>query len=146
MKRFHVHLSVANLESSAAFYTGLFGQEPTTRHDDHAKWMLEDPRVNFAISSRGRKPGLDHLGIQVDSTEELLELQHRAEHASPGEVRLQPDARCCYAHSDKHWARDPQGISWEHFHTLGETPDFGTDAATNAPACCIPASTASACC
>lgn len=146
MKRFHAHLSVADLESSTTFYTNLFGQEPTTRHVDHAKWMLEDPRVNFAISSRGRRPGLDHFGFQAESAEELLELQDRAERASPGEVRLQPDARCCYAKGEKHWTRDPDGVSWEHFQTLGDIPDFGSDASADSSTCCTPTAATSSCC
>lgn len=146
MKRFHVHLSVADLESSTTFYTGLFGQEPTARHADYAKWMIEDPRVNFAISSRGRKPGLDHFGFQAESTQELLELQGRAEQASPGEVLQQPEARCCHASGDKHWTRDPQGISWEHFQTIGEIPDFGSDTTSDSSACCTPAVATTTCC
>jgi lactoylglutathione lyase len=141
MKRFHVHTHVENLQASIAFYSKLFGAEPTRVESDYAKWMLEDPRINFAISTRGEKPGIDHLGFQTDTEEELAELKARAEAA---DIALQDEGAttCCYARSDKHWITDPQGIAWEHFHTLGDIPVFSEKKAAVAS----PASEASACC
>jgi catechol 2,3-dioxygenase-like lactoylglutathione lyase family enzyme len=145
MKRLHVHLSVRDLEQSIGFYTSLFGSEPTVLETDYAKWMLDDPRVNFAISQRGRALGVDHLGIQVDEGSELSEVAARLQRA--GEPILeQKDATCCYARSDKAWVADPQGVSWETFHTLGEETAYGTDdapvatpaAEAQASACCAP--------
>lgn len=139
MKRFHVHAHVEDLAQSIAFYAKLFGAEPTRQESDYAKWMLEDPRINFAISTRGGKPGVDHLGIQTDSEEELAALKGRAEAA---ELSLQDtgETSCCYARSDKYWVIDPQGIAWEQFHTLRDIPTFGGAAAQPA------AAAASACC
>lgn len=152
MKRFHVHVHVADLDRSVAFYSRLFGAEPSRREGDYAKWMLEDPRLNFAISSRaGRALGVNHLGFQADDDGELAELRGRADAALATEAgRLVDEGRvdCCYAKSDKHWVIDPQGIAWEQFHTLGSIPTFGgsavaepaPDAATPAAgACCGPA-------
>lgn len=135
MKRFHVHAHVDDLAASVAFYSKLFGAEPTRREGDYAKWMLDDPRINFAISSRGGKPGVDHLGIQTDSEEELAALKASAEAA---ELALHDtgETSCCYARSDKHWIVDPQGIPWEHFHTLADIPTFGGQPAPAASACC----------
>ncbi len=140
MNRLHVHLHVADLEGSVRFYTALFGQKPTKRESDYAKWMLEDPRVNFALSARGRQPGLGHLGIQVESKSELEAATSRAE-AAAGTVEIEDAARCCYAVSDKSWAVDPQGIRWETFFTTGDIAEFGSDAQNAAPpaapgACC----------
>jgi lactoylglutathione lyase len=142
MKRFHVHAHVEDLQASVAFYARLFGAPPTRLESDYAKWMLDDPRVNFAISTRGGKPGVDHLGIQTDSEEELVELKARAEAA---DLALQDvgETSCCYARSDKYWVTDPQGIAWEQFHTLHDVPTFGVNRAalSDAPAsaCCPPA-------
>lgn len=140
MKRFHVHVHVDDLSHSIAFYSQLFAAQPARVEEDYAKWMLEDPRVNFAISTRGQKPGLDHLGFQVDGADELAELKARAEAA---EMALfdEGNTTCCYARSEKHWVTDPQGIAWEHFHTLGNIPMFNeAGAATPQPgACCAPA-------
>lgn len=141
MKRFHVHAHVEDLQASVAFYAKLFGAPPTRLEADYAKWMLDDPRINFAISSRGGKPGVDHLGFQTDSEEELVALKARAEAA---ELALHDtgEANCCYARSDKHWIVDPQGIAWEHFHTLADILTFGGEPApavttvTTASACC----------
>jgi catechol 2,3-dioxygenase-like lactoylglutathione lyase family enzyme len=140
MKRFHVHTHVEDLQASIAFYSKLFAAAPTRVEGDYAKWMLDDPRINFAISTRGGKPGIDHLGFQVDSQEELAELKQRAQAA---DLALQDDGEttCCYARSDKHWITDPQGIAWEHYHTLGDIPVFNEKAAPAAaagPACCPP--------
>jgi len=138
MKRFHAHISVNDLQESVGFYTRLFGQEPSKRMEDYAKWMLEDPRVNFAISSRGHRAGLNHFGFQVDGPQELLELKRLAESASGAGVLDQPDAACCYARSEKHWTIDPQGLAWEHFHTMSDALEFGVDAPSEGGGCCIP--------
>jgi catechol 2,3-dioxygenase-like lactoylglutathione lyase family enzyme len=143
MKRFHVHVAVDDLAANIRFYSTVFGTQPSVVKDDYAKWMLEDPRVNFAISSRGAKPGLDHLGLQVDSDEELAGLR-----AQVGKAEIaafdQSQAACCYAKSDKYWINDPQGIAWETFHTLDQIPLFGADAkiegrGDESSACCAPA-------
>jgi lactoylglutathione lyase len=140
MKRFHVHAHVEDLGQSVAFYTKLFGAEPTRLEGDYAKWMLEDPRINFAISTRGGQPGVDHLGIQTDTEEELVELKERARSADMTLLDV-GETTCCYARSDKYWLTDPQGIAWEQFHTLGSIPVFSERArdeavAAPAPACC----------
>ncbi|MEO6277214.1 ArsI/CadI family heavy metal resistance metalloenzyme [Roseateles sp.] len=137
MKRFHVHAHVENLQASVAFYAKLFGAAPTRLEGDYAKWMLDDPRINFAISTRGGKPGVDHLGIQTDSEEELVELKAQAE-AADMTLQDEGETTCCYARSDKYWVTDPQGIAWEQFHTLHDTPTFGVDRAAEpaASACC----------
>ena len=143
MKRFHVHLHVDNLDQSVGFYSKLFAAAPTRVEADYAKWMLDDPRINFAISTRGSKPGVDHLGFQTDDEHELLALKARAEAADMA-LLDEGETTCCYARSDKHWVTDPQGIAWEHFHTLGDIPVFNeakkTDAKTAAAtsACCSP--------
>lgn len=142
MKRFHVHAHVQDLQASIAFYSRLFGAAPTRVESDYAKWMIDDPRINFAISTRGGEPGVDHLGIQTDSAEELAELKARAEAA---DLALQDEGEttCCYARSEKHWVTDPQGIAWEHFHTLDSIPVFSERqppvAASETSACCAPA-------
>jgi catechol 2,3-dioxygenase-like lactoylglutathione lyase family enzyme len=126
MKRFHIHLAVDNLQQNIDFYSALFQAEPTVLEADYAKWMLDDPRINFAISSRGRKPGLDHLGLQVEFDHELETVQQGlASAALP--VAPQKQAACCYAESNKYWTVDPQGIAWEAFHSLGSIPMFGED-------------------
>lgn len=140
MKRFHIHLHVDDLAKSVAFYSKLFAAEPTRVECDYAKWMLEDPRLNFAISTRGGKAGVDHLGFQADDAEELAELKARAESADLALVN-EGETTCCYARSDKHWVTDPQGIAWEHFHTLANVPVFSeakAEPATEASACCTP--------
>ncbi len=138
MKRFHAHVAVENIKTSIDFYSKLFGQQPTKQQDDYAKWMLEDPRVNFAISARGDAVGVNHFGFQVDSPKELVELKERADAASHGEVLSQGEAACCYAKSEKHWTIDPQGLAWEHFHTMADTLAFGDDTTNQAGVCCIP--------
>jgi catechol 2,3-dioxygenase-like lactoylglutathione lyase family enzyme len=141
MKRFHVHVSVDDLDANIRFYSTVFGLPPAVQKDDYAKWMLDDPRVNFAISRRGARPGLDHLGVQVDSDEELAVLRAQAERAEIAALD-QTGAACCYARSDKYWITDPQGIAWETFHTLDEIPVFGADSrsepADTGEACCAP--------
>jgi catechol 2,3-dioxygenase-like lactoylglutathione lyase family enzyme len=158
MKRFHVHAHVENLQASIAFYSKMFAAEPTRVESDYAKWMLDDPRINFAISTRGEKPGVDHLGFQTDSEEELAVLKARAE-AADMTLLDEGQTTCCYARSDKHWITDPQGIAWEHFHTLENIPVFSESAprAAEASACCatpatrgkpigIPVNPAKSCC
>lgn len=139
MNRFHVHISVDDLQQNIRFYSALFGAPPTVEKPDYAKWMLEDPRVNFAISQRGGAAGLDHLGFQVDAEDELRTLRQRVDAAGIA-ARDDAGASCCYARSDKYWVQDPQGIAWETFHTLGAIPVFGEAAAAEPAraACCVP--------
>ena len=139
MKRFHVHLHVDDIDRSVAFYSKLFAAEPARLEADYAKWMLDDPRVNFAISTRGAAPGIDHLGLQTDDAGELAELKARAEAAGMA-LLDEGDTTCCYARSEKHWLTDPQGIAWEHFHTLDGIPVFSEGPAL------APSETKSACC
>ncbi len=128
MKRLHVHVVVQDLGESVRFYSTLFAAEPTVIKDDYAKWMLEDPRVNFAISNRGGRPGVDHLGIQVEDDGALSRLDARLRDAGRT-VHEQKAARCCYARGDKVWVTDPQGVAWETFATFGEINVFGEDSA-----------------
>jgi len=159
MNRFHVHLNVADLATSIRFYSELFAAEPTVRKDDYAKWMLDDPRVNFAISNTSRPPGVDHLGIQAESGAALAALGQRLD-AAGGAIVPEEATVCCYARSDKLWTEDPQGTRWETFHTLGEATTYhsgdaacATDGASCSPelgstkprpetvkTCCAPAS------
>jgi lactoylglutathione lyase len=139
MKRFHVHAHVEDLPASVAFYSKMFAAEPARLEADYAKWMLEDPRINFAISTRGSKPGVDHLGFQTDTEDELAELRARAEAADMTLLDVGATS-CCYARSDKHWVTDPQGIAWEHFHTLADIPVFSEKAKAAKgveAACCV---------
>jgi len=141
MKRFHVHVAVEDLNRSVTFYSDLFGMKPTIERTDYAKWMIEEPRVNFAISARGHKPGVNHLGFQAEDPAELAELSARAEHASGSAVLKETAVECCYAKGNKYWVIDPQGLAWEHFQTLGEVPIFGEDTSmkrADGEACCIP--------
>ncbi|MBL8552450.1 MAG: VOC family protein [Hyphomonadaceae bacterium] len=124
MKRMHVHVGVDNVDRSIAFYSTLFAAEPTVRKPDYAKWMLEDPRVNFAISTRADGGGVRHLGIQVESAEELKEVYARLE-AADAPVLEEGQTTCCYAKSEKSWIADPQGVVWETFHTTGEATQYG---------------------
>jgi catechol 2,3-dioxygenase-like lactoylglutathione lyase family enzyme len=139
MKRFHVHVAVDDLDASIRFYSTVFGAQPTVQKTDYAKWMMEDPRLNFAISKRGAKAGLDHLGFQVDTEEELKTLRGQVAAAEIAALD-QPQAQCCYARSDKYWMTDPQGIAWETYHTLGEAEIYGVDRAkvSESRACCAP--------
>jgi lactoylglutathione lyase len=146
MKRFHVHAHVQDLARSITFYSRMFGAEPTRVESDYAKWMLDDPRINFAISNRGGVAGIDHLGFQTDDAEELAELKARARAADIALLDT-GETTCCYARSEKHWVTDPQGVAWEHFHTLASVPTFGehkkaegTAAQAAASACCASAS------
>lgn len=149
MKRLHVHVAVEDLAKSVSFYSTLFNAKPAVVKDDYAKWMLDDPRVNFAISDRARVTGVDHLGIQTETSEELAELSSRLKAA--GEVtRDQEATTCCYAKSDKAWVNDPQGIRWETFHTFGEATTYGEDEPdvklVAKAACGAPAKAAASCC
>jgi catechol 2,3-dioxygenase-like lactoylglutathione lyase family enzyme len=143
MKRFHVHVAVDDLNASTRFYSNLFGAPPVVVKDDYAKWMLDDPRVNFAISTRTASTGVDHLGIQVETGAELAELAARLK-AAGETTRDQEATTCCYARSDKAWVDDPSGLRWETFHTFGEATIYGEDepgaaAASAQTACCAPA-------
>jgi catechol 2,3-dioxygenase-like lactoylglutathione lyase family enzyme len=152
MKRLHVHISVEDLDRSKAFYASLFGSQPSVVKDDYAKWMLDDPRVNFAISARGRAGGVDHLGIQGESAEELAQLSGRLKRA--GETTIDQEATtCCYAKSDKAWVTDPNGVRWESFHTFGEATTYGEEEPDEtraipaaSSACCGAPAAAPACC
>lgn len=140
MKRFHVHLSVPDLAASIRFYSGMFGAAPTVEKPDYAKWMLDDPRVNFAISQRSARAGLNHLGFQADDDDELAAIRARFDAAQAGSVVDEAGAHCCYAVSDKHWVTDPQGIAWEGFRTLDTIPLFDAASAcgTGDTRCCEP--------
>jgi len=131
MKRMHLHVSVPDLGQSIRFYESLFGAAPSVVKDDYAKWSLDDPRVNFAISQRGRDAGVDHVGIQTDTAEELAELAGRLK-AAGAETFDQAGTTCCYARSDKSWVSDPAGLRWETFFTFGEATTYGEDAAVEA--------------
>lgn len=155
MNRFHVHLNVADLDASLRFYTALFAAEPSVRKADYARWMLDDPRVNFAVSATGA-PGSDHLGIQAGDADALADLGRRLD-AAGGEVIPENAAICCYARSDKAWTADPQGTRWETFHTFGEATTYyaGAQACATDGASCTPdaramapraAQTGGACC
>ncbi len=156
MKRMHVHVSVAEIDRAIGFYSALFAAKPAVVKDDYAKWMLNDPHMNFAISTRGREPGLDHLGIQVEDQTELHEVYARLKEAG-GTVIEQGETACCYAKLEKSWIDDPAGISWETFHTIGDNISYGDGSGENearvahAKACCALQSSpapdaASACC
>jgi catechol-2,3-dioxygenase len=139
MKRMHLHVSVEDLNKSIGFYSSLFGVEPTVSKPDYAKWMLDDPLVNFAISKRGATPGLDHIGIQVESDTELSEIKDRLEKAEMS-LLTEEGTTCCYSKSDKHWVQDPSGIAWETYRTLESAPTFSNHASTETNgACCAPA-------
>jgi len=131
MKRFHVNVSVADLSQSIEFYNTLFGQEPSVSKSDYAKWMLDDPRVNFAISQSSRSRGVNHIGLQADTVDELGEIQERLRHAGK-QTFDQPDAECCYARSTKTWVRDPDAVAWETFVTHSEITHYGQDLAPDA--------------
>ena len=139
MKRMHVHVAVDNLDKAIGFYSTLFAAKPSVVKPDYAKWMLDDPRVNFAISMRGAKTGLNHLGIQVESTDELAEDYARLKEAD-APVLQEGKTTCCYAKSEKSWIDDPAGISWETFLTTGESTDYGSsrpqDVRVAQAACC----------
>ena len=154
MKRFHVHVGVTDLDQSVAFYTGLFGAKPSVMKPDYAKWMLEDPRINFAISSRdGAGKGVEHLGIQVEDQAELGQVYDRLR-AADRPVLEEGATTCCYARSEKSWIADPDGVVWEAFLTNGDSTVYGGSpeldrlASANAAdaACCTPMTPQGACC
>lgn len=155
MKRFHVHVAVDDLAANIRFYSTVFGVPPTVEKSDYAKWMIDDPRINFAISMRGLKPGVDHLGVQVETDDELTQMRGQVAKAEVAALD-QSNATCCYAKSDKYWIADPQGIAWETFRTLDSVPVYGTtvrEQPSAKGACCAPAATnaiepakAGACC
>ena len=139
MKRFHVHVAVDDLNANIRFYSTVLGAQPTVQKPDYAKWMLDDPRINFAISKRGAKTGIDHLGFQVDSDEELTTLRKQVAGAEIAAID-QRDATCCYARSDQYWITDPQGLAWETYRTLSEAAIYGSATVKEdaSAACCSP--------
>jgi len=143
MKRMHVHVAVDDLQHSIGFYSALFAAQPSVVKVDYAKWLLDDPRVNFAISARGHRAGLDHLGIQVEDEAELKGVYARL-HKAGGNVIEQGQTNCCYAKSEKSWIDDPAGIAWETFLTTGENTDYGDGSGerdarvAHTKACCAP--------
>lgn len=137
MKRFHIHIGVERLDDAIRFYSALFGAEPVKVKPDYAKWMLDDPRVNFAISTRAKKAGVDHLGIQVEEERELNELRSRFE-AADMKALEQGATTCCYAKSDKSWVQDPAGIPWEAYRTMADAQCFSDGADSGDSACCAP--------
>lgn len=147
MKRFHVHVAVNDLDKSIAFYSAMFGEQPSVVKSDYAKWMLEDPRVNFAISHRGQAPGVNHLGMQAEDDAELETIHANLQNAGTTVV-AEKGAHCCYATSDKYWVTDPQGIAWESFRSLGSIPLFGSaeSVSTKQSASCGSGAAASSCC
>jgi catechol 2,3-dioxygenase-like lactoylglutathione lyase family enzyme len=156
MKRLHIHVGVDNIEQAIPFYSALFGAEPVKTKADYAKWLLDDPRLNFAISTRALKKGIDHLGIQVDDSSELDELRRRIKHAALPAFD-EGETVCCYAKSDKTWVQDPAGVTWETYRTMedaqvyGKNPVMtenacGTPQAMAAPACCEPSEKTAGCC
>jgi catechol 2,3-dioxygenase-like lactoylglutathione lyase family enzyme len=149
MKRMHVHVGVKNIDEAVSFYSALFGAQPDKQMPDYAKWMLEDPKLNFAISTRSGKEGVEHLGIQVDNEAELSEMRKRISKAEL-DVIEEGETVCCYAESDKSWVQDPAGIAWEAYHTMGDAKLFSAKDDNSATASCstvsIPVVTASSCC
>jgi catechol 2,3-dioxygenase-like lactoylglutathione lyase family enzyme len=145
MKRFHVHVSVDDLAASTRFYSALFGATPAVEKSDYTKWMLDDPRINFAISKRGSKVGLNHFGFQADSADELSDMQKQHDDAELALIN-EGATQCCYAKSTKHWLHDPQGLPWEMFHTMGDVQTYNGDNDVDASKVTAPAKTASACC
>ena len=143
MSRLHLHIAVENIQQNIEFYSALFGASPTKIEVDYAKWQLDDPKVNFAISSRSKTTGVDHIGIQTESTEELAEIEQRLTNAGIKGVQ-QEASTCCYSESEKYWAMDPQGIPWETFHTLGSAKVFKLDTNSDnsnddsSTSCCAP--------
>ena len=151
MKRLHFHVAVSDIAQSIGFYSALFATKPAVVKADYAKWMLDDPRVNFAISARGRQPGLDHLGIQVENPDELSDVYARLRQAG-GNIIEQGQTACCYAKSEKSWIDDPSGIAWETFLTTGDSTDYGDGSGEPAPriarekSCCAPQAVAPGTC
>jgi catechol 2,3-dioxygenase-like lactoylglutathione lyase family enzyme len=144
MKRMHIHVGVEDLEASIRFYSALFGAAPVKTQGDYAKWMLEDPRVNFAISTRAAK-GIDHLGVQVDKQEELADIRERVKAAGLG-VFDEGETVCCYSKSDKSWVRDPAGVPWEAYRTMEDVQIFSSKTAPGEKACCAASTDKAPCC
>jgi catechol-2,3-dioxygenase len=144
MKRFHIHVGVKDLDQSIQFYSTLFGESPSKVKDDYAKWMLEDPKLNFAISTRVNNEGVDHMGIQVDEPAEIQEITERLKRA---DLRVYGEGAttCCYAESEKAWVKDPAGIAWETYHTMKDVEIFSVKKTANT-ACCAPKSTVTKSC
>lgn len=136
MKRLHVHVSVENLEQSIAFYSALFGTQPSKQKPAYAKWMLDDPRINFAISERDVAPGLDHLGIQAEDEVEMQQLRDQIK-AADLQTFDEGETTCCYARSDKTWVKDPSGIAWETYHTM-EDVEYFNESSKKTSDCCVP--------
>lgn len=148
MKRFHMHVGVQDLDKSIQFYSTLFGQKPSKVKEDYAKWMLEDPRLNFAISTHIEKLGMDHVGIQVESPVELEEITKRLKNADMG-IYDEGKTTCCYAESDKAWVKDPSGIAWEAYQNMADAEVFSKKEESKAPSdssCCVPKETKKKCC
>lgn len=137
MKRFHIHVGVENLSESVQFYSTLFGAKPAKLKDDYAKWMLEDPKINFAISTRTNTKGVDHLGIQVDEGIELSDLTERLKKADL-KIYGEGEVTCCYAESNKAWVQDPSAIAWEAYHSMSDVEIFSEKLKAEAAACCAP--------
>jgi catechol 2,3-dioxygenase-like lactoylglutathione lyase family enzyme len=145
MKKMHIHIAVSDIDESIRFYSAMFGAEPGTHKKDYAKWDLDDPVVNFAISSRSDATGLDHIGIQTDSDATLTTIRDRLD-ADDITGKAENNAACCYAKSDKYWTMDPQGIAWETFHTLASIPTFNErNAASSTQSCCTGEMNSSCC-
>ena len=136
MKRFHIHVGVANLEESVQFYSTLFGQNPVKRKPDYAKWMLEDPRLNFAISTLTKEKGVDHLGIQVEESGELSEITSRLKNADLG-IFDEGETTCCYSKSSKAWVKDPSGLAWEAYQNMGDAEVY-SEKTESESGCCVP--------
>lgn len=148
MKRFHIHVGVKNLEQSVHFYSTLFGQKPSKLKEDYAKWMLEDPKLNFAISTRTNQEGVDHLGIQVENVSELSEISERLKKADL-EICDEGETTCCYAKSEKAWVADPSGIAWEAYQNMGDADIFSEKSEASSKedaACCVPNESETSCC
>lgn len=145
MKRMHIHVGVKNIEESVRFYNALFGAEPAKLKPDYAKWMLEDPHLNFAISTRAKKPGLDHMGLQVDDAGELNALRDQMSAANIS-THSDGETTCCYAKSEKSWVEDPNGIAWEAYHTMEDAQIYSGNDAVSEAACCVPETLQGVCC
>ena len=148
MKRFHIHVGVKDLKHSVQFYSTLFGQAPTKQKEDYAKWMLEDPRLNFAISTRSNDNGVDHLGIQVENKNELSEIKERLKNADLG-IYDEGETTCCYAESNKAWVKDPSGIAWEAYQNMADVDIFSEKSESSEDdnsACCVPDDSETSCC
>lgn len=145
MKRFHIHVGVSDLEKSVQFYSTLFGQKPTKIKDDYAKWMLEDPRLNFAISTRVADKGVDHLGVQVESASELTEITERLKNADLG-VYDEGQTTCCYSESNKAWVKDPSGLAWEAYQNMADAEVFSAKKSEEEGECCVSDEKENSCC